>query len=179
MYALFTLLSVAAKTYVRHKMRRPPARARDYCPSPFHPARRGDRGLGAPIEYVEGKPFPLDKRYNYFYDEAALHAKLNALKPDFVEASTPWSSAGIVARWRTDVPRSLIMHADPLGNYAYRWFRGVASRPMIDRGFEWFWQRLRRLDERFDHIICASSDLTARLKEGGLKKVVRIVWGRA
>ncbi|WP_314715402.1 glycosyltransferase [Sphingobium yanoikuyae] len=171
--AFYSPLGGGVKTYVRHKMRAGPRLGHEIIvlvPS-IQPGVE-IVGPGARIEYVEGKPFPLDKRYNYFYDEAALHAKLNALKPDFVEASTPWSSAGIVARWRTDVPRSLIMHADPLGNYAYRWFRGVASRPMIDRGFEWFWQRLRRLDERFDHIICASSDLTARLKEGGLKKVV-------
>jgi alpha-1,6-mannosyltransferase len=78
----------------------------------------------------------------------------------------------MVANWRANVPRSLIMHADPLGNYAYRWFRRVASRRVIDRGFDWFWQRLRRLDDCFDHVVCASTDLAQRLREGGLRNTV-------
>ena len=161
------------KTYVQHKMLAGPRLGHEIII--LVPALKpGIEVIGpnARIEYVAGKRFPLDGRYHYFHDELALHTKLDALKPDLVEASTPWSSAAMVARWQADVPRSLIMHADPLGNYAYRWFRGVASRQVIDRGFDWFWQRLRRLDERFDHIVCASMDLAQRLREGGLHNVV-------
>ena len=39
----------------------------------------------------------------------------------------------MVARWPGSAPRSLVMHADPLSAYAYRWFGRVASIATIDR----------------------------------------------
>ncbi|WP_371420855.1 glycosyltransferase [Tardiphaga sp.] len=161
------------KTYVEHKLRAGPLQGHDIVILvPGSEPRTEHYGPGARIEYIVGRRFPLDGRYHYFHDEFALHAMLDALKPDWVEASTPWSSASMVANWRGTAPRSLIMHADPLGNYAYRWFRNIASRQTIDRGFDWFWRRLKRFDGAFDHIICASDDLSTRLRFGGLKNVV-------
>lgn len=161
------------KTYVRHKMLAGPARGHEVIIlAPASEAGVEDFGPNGRIEYVPGRRFPLDGRYHYFHDEAALHARLDALRPDLVEASTPWSSASMVASWRGNAPRSLIMHADPLGNYAYRWFRGMASRDVIDKGFDWFWRHLKRIDGRFDFIVCASDELAARLSHGGLRHVV-------
>jgi alpha-1,6-mannosyltransferase len=161
------------KTYVRHKMLAGPAHGHEIIIlAPAQQAGREQISDHARIEFVPGRRFPLDGRYHYFHDEPALHARLHALQPDLVEASTPWASASMVASWRGSAPRSLIMHADPLGNYAYRWFRRVAPRDVIDRGFDWFWRHLRRMDERFDHIVCASDDLAARLEAGGLRHVV-------
>ena len=60
---------------------------------------------------------------------ALLHAVLDAWQPDHVEASSPWSSATMVGRWQGAATRSLVMHADPLAAYAYRWLGGVAPRP--------------------------------------------------
>ncbi|NWP89654.1 glycosyltransferase family 1 protein, partial [Escherichia coli] len=78
----------------------------------------------------------LDRRYRYFDDEKALHRALDRWRPDFVEASSPWGSASMVARWDGAAPRALVMHADPLSAYAYRWFGQVASIETIDRGFD-------------------------------------------
>ena len=116
--------------------------------------------------------FPLDRRYHYFADEAALHRALDALRPDVVECSSPWNSASMVARWRGRALRSLVMHADPLAAYAYRWFGGIMDRASIDRGFEWFWRHLRRLDARNDLVVSASKSLSGRLECGGLTNVV-------
>ena len=161
------------KTYVEHKMRAGPALGHEVIVIVPGPKPRTEYyGSNARIEWVVGRRFPLDARYYYFCDEPALHARLDALNPDWVEASTPWSSAAMVANWRGQAPRSLIMHADPLGNYAYRWFGAVASRKMIDRGFDWFWQRLKRLDACFDYIVCASDDLSDRLLSGGLQNTL-------
>jgi hypothetical protein len=33
----------------------------------------------------------------------------------------PWRSASTIADWPGNAPRALIMHADPLSAYAYRW----------------------------------------------------------
>jgi len=126
---------------------------------------------------IEGPAFPLDRRYHYFRDETALHALLDELDPDVVEASSPWSSASMVARWRGRAVRSLVMHADPLAAYAYRWFGGIASRDRIDRGFELFWRHLRNLDRDFDMVISASTSLATRLTAGGLDKVHTVPMG--
>lgn len=129
-------------------------------------------GRGARIVTIPAPPFPLDRAYRYFDDEPALHAALDALAPDMVEVSSPWTSAAMVARWRGGAPRALIMHADPLAAYAYRWFGAIADRATIDRRFDWFWRHLRRLDSAFDLIVCASRDLSQRLIAGGLGRVV-------
>jgi alpha-1,6-mannosyltransferase len=132
---------------------------------------------GGCIMTLASPRFPLDRRYRYFDDEAGLHRLLDRLAPDVVEASSPWGSATMVGRWRKPALRSLVMHADPLSAYAYRWFGGVASRDVIDRGFDWFWRRLRRLDSQFDLVVSASPSLTKRLGAGGLTKVSTIPMG--
>lgn len=132
---------------------------------------------GGSIRTIKGPLFPLDRRYRYFQDEPALHAALDDLKPDIVEVSSPWGSAGMVARWQGTAPRALIMHADPLSAYAYRWFSGVASRETIDKGFDWFWRHLRKLDLSFEMVVSASPSLSARLVEGGMTGVHTIPMG--
>ncbi|ODT94252.1 MAG: glycosyl transferase family 1 [Sphingobium sp. SCN 64-10] len=120
------------------------------------------------IVLLPARRFPLDRRYHYFDDETSLHAMLDRLQPDLVEASSPWSSAAMVGRWQSHVPRALIMHADPLSAYAYRWFGPVARRATIDRGFDWYWRHLRRLDAAFDLIVSANDSLSMRLRAGGV-----------
>ena len=127
-----------------------------------------ERGPHARIVTLPSPRFPLDRRYWYFDDEAALHAALDAEAPDFVEVSSPWRSPAMVARWRADVPRALVMHADPLSAYAYRWLDPMLSRATIDRRFEPFWQHLRRLGLAFDRVVCASHELRERLVSGGV-----------
>ncbi|MBT2188062.1 glycosyltransferase [Sphingobium nicotianae] len=126
---------------------------------------------GGSIRTIKGPTLPVDRRYRYFQDEPALHAALDDLKPDLVEVSSPWSSPAMVARWEADVPRALIMHADPLSAYAYRWFSPIASRDTIDSAFDWFWRHLRKLDESYELVISAGRSLSDRLIEGGMTNV--------
>jgi len=132
---------------------------------------------GGRIVTLAARRFPLDRRYHYFNDEASLHMMLDRLQPDLVEASSPWSSAAMVGRWRGYAPRALIMHADPLSAYAYRWFGSVATRQTIDRGFDWYWRHLRRLDSQFDMVVSASEGLSQRLRDGGLTRVATMPMG--
>ena len=121
--------------------------------------------------------FPLDRRYHYFNDEKLLHHTLDRLSPDVVEASSPWSSATMTARWRGPAVKALVMHSDPLSTFAYRWLDPVFSRRTIDSGFRSYWEHLRRLDQQFDIVVCASRDLTQRLASGGLHRAVTIPMG--
>jgi alpha-1,6-mannosyltransferase len=140
--------------------------------APGAETRTETRGDGARIEWVAAPILPVDRAYRYFPDHETIHRALDALRPDLVEASSPWRAAEAVASWRGSSPRALFMHADPLAAYAYRWFGPVASRETIDRGFDWFWRRLRRLDGRFDLVVSPSRSLAARLTGGGLGHVV-------
>ena len=121
--------------------------------------------------------FPLDRKYWYFNDGPQLHSALDALEPDFVEATSPWRSASLVADWSGSAPRSLVMHADPLSAYAYRWLGNVFSRERIDRQFSMFWEHLRRHSRRYDAVVCANGDLERRLREGGVRSTVTIPMG--
>jgi alpha-1,6-mannosyltransferase len=74
----------------------------------------------------------------------------------------------MVGRWQGAASRSLVMHADPLAAYAYRWLGGVVSIDRIDLMFGWFWRHLRGLGRMFDSVICANDHLATRLRDGGL-----------
>jgi len=135
------------------------------------------RGPGAVLVTIPSPLLPVDRRYRYFDDEAAIHAALDAWQPDHVEASSPWSSAAMVGRWQGGASRSLVMHADPLAAYAYRWLGGFIPTPAIDRMFGWFWRHLRGLGRMFDSVICANDQLTRRLTDGGVENVETIRMG--
>jgi alpha-1,6-mannosyltransferase len=135
------------------------------------------RGPGAVMVTVPSPRLPVDKRYRYFNDEAALHSVLDAWAPDHVEASSPWSSATMVGRWQGCASRSLVMHSDPLAAYAYRWLGGLAPRERIDRWFAWFWRHLRGLGGMFDTVVCANGQLANRLRDGGVANAGTIRMG--
>jgi alpha-1,6-mannosyltransferase len=134
-------------------------------------------GPGAVLVTIPSPLLPVDRRYRYFDDEAAIHAALDAWQPDHVEASSPWSSAAMVGRWQGSASRSLVMHADPLAAYAYRWLGGFVPTPAIDRMFGWFWRHLRGLGRMFDSVICANAELAQRLTAGGVANVETIRMG--
>jgi len=134
-------------------------------------------GPCARIRTIASPRLPLDRKYWYFGDEQALHAALDGLAPDFVEASSPWRSPLLVANWRPETPKALVMHADPLSAYAYRWLEPLVSRETIDRRFARYWEHLRQLGRRYDVVVCASDDLAARMKAGGVGNVVTVPMG--
>ncbi|CDO33972.1 glycosyltransferase [Novosphingobium sp. KN65.2] len=131
----------------------------------------------ARIQTIASPRFPLDRKYWYFNDEPALHAALDILAPDFVEASSPWRSPLMVANWRPETPKAIVMHADPLSAYAYRWLEPLVTRETIDRKFVKYWAHLRQLGQRYAAVVCASDDLASRLKAGGVGNVVTVPMG--
>jgi alpha-1,6-mannosyltransferase len=135
------------------------------------------RGPGALLVTIPAPTLPFDRRYRYFDDEQLLHRTLDAWQPDHVEASSPWSSATMVGRWQGAATRSLVMHADPLAAYAYRWLGGLAPMAAIDRWFGRFWRHLRGLSHMFDTVVCANAELAGRLAAGGIANAETIRMG--
>lgn len=176
--AFYSPMGGGVRTYVEAKMRAAPRFGHEIiilAPGARHEVV--DRGPGAYLVTIPAPTLPVDRRYRYFDDERLLHATLDAWKPDHVEASSPWSSATMVARWKGAATRSLVMHADPLAAYAYRWLGGLASQVAIDRWFGWFWRHLQSLGRSFDAVVCASSQLAERLGGGGVPNTQTIRMG--
>ena len=176
--AFYTPLGGGVRTYVEAKLRAAARFGHEVIvvvPGADHGVTR--RGPGALLVTIPSPKLPVDGRYRYFDDERLLHATLDAWQPDHVEASSPWSSATMVGRWQGVATRSLVMHADPLAAYAYRWLGGVAPTAVIDRWFNRFWRHLRGLGQMFDSIVCANSHLAERLAAGGVANTETIRMG--
>ena len=176
--AFYTPAGGGVRTYVEAKLRTAARFGHEMiviAPGARHEVIR--RGAGAVLVTIPSPLMPLDRRYRYFNDEAAVHAVLDAWQPDHVEASSPWSSATMVGRWQGAASRSLVMHADPLAAYAYRWLGGFAPTHRIDRWFSWFWRHLRGLDRMFDTVVCANAQLARRLSDGGLTNCETVPMG--
>jgi alpha-1,6-mannosyltransferase len=176
--AFYTPFGGGVRTYVEAKLRAAVRFGHEMiviAPGQDHQVTK--RGPGAYLVTIPSPQLPVDRRYRYFDDERLLHATLDAWQPDHVEASSPWSSATMVGRWQGAASRSLVMHADPLAAYAYRWLGGVAPVSAIDRWFGRFWRHLRGLGQMFDAIVCANSHLADRLAGGGVANTETIRMG--
>lgn len=157
------------KTYVEQKLRLGPELGAEIiilAPGDRHEVI--ERGPNARIVTIPSPRLPVDRNYWYFGDQTALHGALDELQPDLVEVGSPWRSPSWVANWRGDVPRSLVMHADPMTAYAYRWCDPLLPRRTTDRLFAPYWRHIRGLAARYDSVICASADLQNRLVAGGV-----------
>jgi alpha-1,6-mannosyltransferase len=176
--AFYTPHGGGVKTYIERKLKVGAALGQEIVIIvPGADDRVEHRPEGGRVIHTPSPQLIVDRRYRYFEGAEAVHRILDAEQPDFVEASSPWRTANIVADWLGDAPRALVMHADPLAAYPYRWFGKLSSRAAIDRSFDRFWQHLRRLGSKFDYVISANETLSARLRNGGVAGVQTIPLG--
>ncbi|WP_309547071.1 ROK family protein [Sphingomonas sp. SUN039] len=177
--AFYTPHGGGVKTYIDRKMIAGPAAGHEIvCVAPGPENRVEERGPNARIIYLKDPAFPLDRKYHYFRDVEALYATLDELKPDIVEASSPWRSARLVGEWPGAAPRTLIMHSDIPSAYGYRWFGSIASRETIDRAGSMFWQHLLHLNSLFEATVTIAGDHQRQaLDDAGLVRLKPIPMG--
>ncbi len=176
--AFYTPHGGGVKTYIERKLKIGAAMGQEIVIiAPGAEDRVEHRPEGGRIIHIASPQLIVDRRYRYFEGTKAVHRILDAERPDVVEASSPWRTANIVAHWQGKAARTLIMHADPLAAYAYRWFGRISRRETIDRSFDLFWQHLRRLGARFDAVVSANANLSSRLRSGGVAGVATIPMG--
>lgn len=177
--AFYTPYGGGVKTYIDRKMVAGPLAGHEIiCVAPGPANKVEERGPNARIVYLKDPAFPLDRKYHYFRDVEALYATLDALKPDIVEASSPWRSARLVGEWPGAAPRTLIMHADPASAYGYRWFGGIASRETIDRVATIYWKHLQHINSLFEATVTIAGDHQLKaLRDGGLEHLKPIPMG--
>ena len=170
--AFYTPQGGGVRTYIDQKLLAAPRLGHEMIVLAPGATRRTElRAGGGRIEYIPAPRFPLDRKYRYFAADGSVDAALDALGPDLVECASPWRSASFVADWHGTAPRVMVMHADPLSAYAYRWFGDFVAQDTIDRGFASYWRHLRRMDEHYAAIVTANRHLAARMREGGLQHV--------
>lgn len=129
------------------------------------------------VVLVRSPQLPFDPNYHMFWHAAPVHRCLDELRPDLVEASSPWRGAWIVAQWPSATPRAMFFHADPVASYPHRWLSPFLARDRIDQLFEWFWAYLRRLAGRFDSVVVGGDWLALRLDIQGVEAVRSIPLG--
>ncbi len=142
-------------------------------PSPqdgFEPRESGG------VVQVRAPQLPLDPNYRMFWKAAPVHAWLDELQPDLVEASSPWRGAWVVASWNGPAVKAMFVHAEPVAVYPQRWLADAISRDQIDRLFGGYWRYLRRLAREFETVV-AGSWLAARLEQNAVAPVTAIDLG--
>jgi alpha-1,6-mannosyltransferase len=161
------------RVYVEEKLVWAPALGHELVVvAPGPETRTEHRAAGARIEWIASPPLPVDRRYHYFRGPDVVQALLDREKPDLVEASSPWRTAQIVRGWRGAAPRTLVMHADPIAAFGYRWLGGLAPVAAIDRVLTPAWSYFRNTARGFDLVVTASDGFSERLRAQGLANVV-------
>lgn len=133
--------------------------------------------LGGRIVWVKGPPMPLDPRYYVLWNERAVHAALDAERPDVVEGSSPWSGGWFAARWPGKARKAFIFHQDPVAVYPQTLLGRWLGNHRVDQLFGPYWAYLRSLAHRFDRTIVAGDWLAERLGERGIGNALAVPFG--
>jgi alpha-1,6-mannosyltransferase len=126
---------------------------------------------GGQVIYVKAPAIPIDTRYHIFWKSAPVHALLDRLKADVVEASSPFRGAWIVANWKGHAARrahkALFMHADPIAAHPQVWLQDYLSADAVDRLATPGWQYLARTARRFHSVVVGSRWFGDRIRRHG------------
>jgi alpha-1,6-mannosyltransferase len=128
-----------------------------------------ERPGGGKIIYVKAPRLPFDHNYGLFWNAEAVTRQLDALKPDLVEASSPWRPAWIVGQWQSDAVRVFFMHNDNVAAYALRWFERLASHERIERACAWYSRYMSRFLDHYDAVVTNGPALEKRLRARGVR----------
>lgn len=123
------------------------------------------------VVWVKSPGMPFDANYWRFAAAEPVHAHLDRLRPDLVEASSPWRGAWIVAKWPAATPRTMFVHADPVASYPQRLLAPHVDPDRVDRLCEPYWAYHRGLAAHFDSSVAGSAWLARRLRGHGLSDV--------
>ncbi len=133
--------------------------------------------LGGGVVWIRSPQLPMDSNYHMFWRAESVFRQLDLLRPDLVEASSPWRGAWIAAGWPGAAPRALFVHADPVASYPQRWLAPIARPEQVDRLFAAYWSYQRRLARRFDRLVVGGDWLAARLAANGVDGAISIPLG--
>ncbi len=132
------------------------------------PEDRVEPREGGQVIYVKAPAIPVDKRYHVFWNARPVHALLDTLKPNVVEASSPFRGAWIVANWQGRAAmrahKALFMHADPVAAHLQVWTQDWLKADTVDKAAVGYWRYLARTARRYDSVIVGSRWFGRRIK---------------
>lgn len=135
------------------------------------PENRVEPRDGGQVIYVKAPAIPIDTRYHLFWKAAPVHALLDALKADVVEASSPFRGAWIVSNWKGHAARrthkALFMHADPIAAHLQTWAQDWLSADTVDKLAAPAWRYLARTAKSYDSVVVGSRWFGQRIQRHG------------
>jgi alpha-1,6-mannosyltransferase len=136
---------------------------------------------GGAVRYLKAPAIPIDRRYHLFASPRRLHAELDALKPDVVEASSFMMGAVAVATWRGRRARAarkaLVLHADFVAQHPGTWFSGIFPPWFIDLGCFWYWGYLKAVASGFDQLVAGTRWMAGRVRGAAGLRAEVVPWG--
>jgi len=152
----------------------------------IHPGPRVSVERVAPrvwVVQVFGVPAYRRTGYRLLVDYPHLQGLVREVNPDVLETGDPWFSGpmGLVLRKKHDV-RGLVtsfFHTDPLTSYLVPWIskRTLASRMLMRSVYPKADAIFYRVQRLYDVTLVSSRLMQQRLRESGIKRVVRVPFG--
>ena len=141
------------------------------------PQDRVEPRPGGRLVFISSPPMPFDPAYHRFDDPAPVWRALDGLRPDVIEGSSPWRGGWIAGHWPGEAVRAFVFHQDFVLGYPQTFLGGMLAPDTVDRLFEPWWARLRRLSSRYDVTVTAGEWLARRLAAFGLHRPVAVPFG--
>ena len=165
------------KTYIQSKMRAAEAAGHEVVV--VAPGRDDyeESKFGGRIRWVKGPRMPFDDRYGVLWNMKKVHRILDEERPDLVESSSAWAGGQFVARWPSNVPKTLIFHQDPVAVGPHTYLDRYVERAKIDNAFTPVWKYLSKLSKSYDATIVAGQWLGERLASFGVSHTKAIPFG--
>lgn len=169
------------RTYIDLKLRAARAHGHELVVVAPGAEDRQERRDAGRIIWVASPQLPLDPRYRLLLRKAAVHEILEREAPDIIEASSPWTGAWIVARYRPPtgraVRKTLVYHHDPVAVYPQTWLGARFGAERVDRFCAGYWRYLQRLSGQFDQTVVSGAWLARRLAQHGVKNCKAVPFG--
>ena len=129
------------------------------------------------ILWIESPAMPFDPAYRRFDRPGPVWSAISAMAPDVVEGSSPWRGGWIAGHWPGEAARAFVFHQDFVAGYPQTLLGAVMQAGTVDRLFEPWWERMRRLSARFDVTVAAGDWLARRLAGFGVHRPVAVPFG--
>jgi len=133
--------------------------------------------LGGRIVTIPEPKLPVDRRYHMFVSTKRIHAALDRLQPDVIEASSPYLAAHAVASYQGGRAKTFVFHQDPIAVYPHTLLDRFVPRDKLDRAFDPYWAYMRKLSRSFDATVTSGEWLAKRLEGLGLHAPVAVPFG--
>ena len=140
-------------------------------------ANREEARPAGRILWIESPAMPFDPVYRRFDRPEPVWDAITALAPDVIEGSSPWRGGWIAGHWPGEAARAFVFHQDFVAGYPQTLLGGVMKAGTVDRLFEPWWERMRRLSARFDVTVAAGEWLARRLAGFGVHRPVAVPFG--